>query len=49
LHGKIIVRDRGKQQTGTVFEVQLPARQAAPQAAASDSNVPVVKEQDALR
>ncbi len=29
LHGKIAVRDRGKQQSGTVFEVQLPARPVA--------------------
>jgi signal transduction histidine kinase len=49
MHGKIIVRDRGKQQTGTVFEVQLPARQVAPDAAAPENNVPIAKEQDALQ
>ena len=49
MHGKITVRDRGKQQTGTVFEVQLPARPVEPEVATAAPGEPTANPQDALR
>ncbi|MBI3838594.1 MAG: HAMP domain-containing histidine kinase [Planctomycetia bacterium] len=48
LHGKITVRDRGNQ-PGTVFEVQLPARQASAEEAKEPSAPPIADPQDAVR